>query len=99
MCGALTQSQTFDPYQTRLLQPTRSADLRARDPLARRPHGEARHARWVHAGVVALGRTRPGYGDARLWLVGCLRMGRTTWYLLTARPIATDEGAWRGVFA
>jgi len=60
---------------------------------------DSRHARWVHASVLALPVTHPDHRDTPLWLVVCRSKGRTPWYLLTAEPITTDEDAWRVVFA
>ena len=60
---------------------------------------DSRHARWVHASVLALPVTHPDHRDAPLWLVVCRSKGRTPWYLLTAEPITTAEDAWRVVFA
>ena len=41
MRGALKQSQTLDPHQAGLLQPTESPDLRAGNALARGHRGGA----------------------------------------------------------
>jgi hypothetical protein len=60
---------------------------------------DARRARWVIATVLVLAVAHPDHPDVPLSLVVCRSQGRSPWYLLTAEPIATDEQAWRIVYA
>ncbi len=55
---------------------------------------DRRDARWMHASVLALPVCHPEHRDIPLWLVVCRRKSNTLWYLLTAEPITTADGAW-----
>jgi hypothetical protein len=59
----------------------------------------ARRARWVIATVLVLVVAHPEHPEQPLSLVVCRSQGRSPWYLLTAEPIATEEQAWRAVYA
>jgi len=60
---------------------------------------DSRRAQWVKASVLALPVRHPEHPESPLWLVVCRSKGRTPWYLLTEKPINTDEDAWGVAFA
>lgn len=60
---------------------------------------DARRRHWISASVLAFPVRHADYPDLPLWLVVARRKGSTPWYLLTSKPVESEEQAWKVVMA